>query len=246
VGDVSVTSSDVADDATSAANRREILSAAFTLSAAIGVIGFVFGVGVISAGGTVAHACVMSLLVFTGASQFSAVSVIASGGTTGAALGGAMLLAARNTVYGLAMSRYIEGSLPKRLVAAQLTIDETTAIATAQDRPEDKRYAFWATGIALFLCWNTGGVIGALVGGSINPETYGLDVAFPAAYVAMVLPHLRHRRGLIASALGAATCVVLIPFTPVGVPILCAAAAILVGLPPPADPDDILTEGVPR
>ncbi len=74
-------------------------------------------------------------------------------------------------------------------------------MATAQDRPEDKRYAFWATGIALFLCWYTGGLIGALVGGSINPETFGLDVAFPAAYIAMVLPHLRHRRGLIAGAL---------------------------------------------
>ena len=117
MGDVSVTSSEVADDATSAANRREILSAALTLSAAIGVIGFVFGVGVISAGGTVAYACLMSLLVFTGASQVKAVTVIASGGTTGAALGGTMILAAPNTVYGLAMSRYIEGSLPKRLVA---------------------------------------------------------------------------------------------------------------------------------
>lgn len=240
-----MTASDVADDANPAANRREILSAVVTMSAAVAVIGFVFGVGAVSAGATVLQACVMSLLVFTGASQFSAVSVVASGGTTGAALGGAMVLAARNTVYGLAMSRYIGGSLPRRLVAAQFTIDETTAMAMAQERVEEKRYAFWATGVTLYLCWNLGGLIGAVVGGSIDPETYGLDVAFPAAYVAMVLPHLRHRRGLIAGVLGAAICVVLVPFTPVGVPILCAAAAILIGLPRPTEPDDMPTEGMP-
>ena len=211
--------------------RRSILSAVLTLAGAVGVIGFVFGVGAVAAGGSVAQAVVMSVLVFTGASQFSAVSVVAAGGSTGAALGGAMLLAARNTLYGLVMSRYITGSLPKRLLAAQLTLDETTAIATAQEQPDDKRYAFWASGFALFVFWNTGGLVGALVSASFDPATYGLDVAFPAAYVAMVLPHLRHRRGLIAGALGATVCVILVPFTPVGVPILCSAAAILVGLP---------------
>ena len=79
----------------------------------------------------------------------------------------------------------------------------------------------------------------------MNPETFGLDVAFPAAFVAMVLPHLRHRRGLIAGVLGAAICLVLIPFTPVGVPILCAAAATLVGLPPPTVAGEMPTEAMP-
>jgi 4-azaleucine resistance transporter AzlC len=218
------------------ADRRSIVSAAVTMAAALSVIGFVFGVGAVAAGASIVQTCLMSVLVFTGASQFSAVSVVASGGSTGAALGGAMLLAARNTVYGLAMSRHLGGSLPKRLVAAQVTIDETTAMALAQDREIDKRYAFWATALALFVFWNTGGLVGALVGGSIDPETFGLDVAFPAAYVAMVLPHLRHRDGLIAGIVGAVICVVLIPFTPVGVPILGAAAAILVGLREPAEP----------
>ena len=245
MGDVSVTGDDLTGDAGPGADRRGIRSAVLTISAAVGVIGFVFGVGAVAAGASVAQTVVMSLLVFTGASQFSAVSVVASGGSTGAALGGAMILAARNTVYGLAMSRFIGGSLPKRLAAAQITIDETTAMALAQERAEDKRYAFWATGIVLYLVWNTGGLIGALVGGSMNPETFGLDVAFPAAFVAMVLPHLRHRRGLIAGVLGAAICVVLIPFTPVGVPILCAAAAILVGLPPPTVAGEMPTEAMP-
>ena len=244
MGDVSVTGEDRRDDA-SADRRREILVAAFTLAAAVAVIAFVFGVGAVAAGGSVPQVVLMSLLVFTGASQFSAVSVVASGGSTGAALGGAMLLAARNTVYGLAMSRVLTGSLPKRLLAAQFTIDETTAMAATQDRPEDKRYAFWATGLMLFTFWNTGTLIGALVGSSIEPETYGLDVAFPAGYVAMVLPLLRHRRGLIAGVLGAAICVALVPFTPIGLPILCASAAILVGLPRPEHESDIPTEGLP-
>ena len=88
--------------------RAPVVAAALGLGAAVGAFGFVFGVGAVSAGGSVAQACAMSLLVFTGASQFSAVSVVAAGGTMTAALGGAMLLAARNAVYGLAMSRVIQ------------------------------------------------------------------------------------------------------------------------------------------
>ena len=92
-----------------------MVTASLTLGVAVGVFAVAFGVGAVAAGGSVAQTCVMSLLVFTGASQFSAVSVVAAGGTTAAALGGAMLLAARNGVYGLAMSRLIGGSLARRL-----------------------------------------------------------------------------------------------------------------------------------
>jgi predicted branched-subunit amino acid permease len=219
------------------ASRRDITVASLTLGVAVGVFGVVFGVGAVTAGGSIAQACVMSLLVFTGASQFSVVSVVAAGGSTAAALGGAMILAGRNAVYGLAMSRVIGGSLGRRALAAQLTIDETTAMATAQEDAAEMRYAFWATGITVFLCWNTSTLIGALVGSAIDPVTYGLDVAIPAAYVAMVAPHLRHRLGLVAAAAGGAICLVLIPFTPVGVPILCAAAAILVAVRRPAERD---------
>jgi 4-azaleucine resistance transporter AzlC len=205
--------------------------ASVTLGAAVGVFAVAFGVGAVAAGGSVVQACAMSLLVFTGASQFSAVSVVASGGTTTAALGGAMLLAARNGVYGLAMSRLIGGSLFTRLAAAHLTLDESTAMATAQTDPRAQRTAFWITGGAVFLFWNVGTLIGALAGSAIDPQTYGLDAAFPAGFVAMVAPHLRHRLGLLAGALGAAICLVLIPFTPIGVPILCASAAVLLGVP---------------
>ena len=201
------------------------MSASLTLAGAVGLFGVVFGVGFVAVGGTVLQACVMSLLVFTGASQFSAVSVIGSGGA-GAALGGASILAARNAVYGLAMSRVIGGSLGRRLVAAQLTIDESTAMATAQDRPVARRYAFWATGLAVYACWNLATLVGALVGSAIDPKTFGLDAAFPAGYVAMVAPHLRHA-GRSPGVLGAAICLVLTPFTPIGVPVLCAATAVL-------------------
>jgi len=226
--------------------RRDVVVASLTLGAAVGAFAFVFGVGAVAAGGSVAQACAMSFLVFTGASQFSAVTVVAAGGTTSAALGGAMVLAARNAVYGLAMSRVITGSLTRRAVAAQLTIDESTAMASAQEDPAAKRHAFWITGIAVYLCWNAATFAGAVVGTRIEPEAYGLDVAFPAGFVAMVAPHLRHRRGLLAAACGGLICLVLIPLAPVGVPVLCSAAAVLVGLPAPrpGHADDLPDEPV--
>jgi predicted branched-subunit amino acid permease len=226
--------------------RRDVVVASLTLGAAVGAFAFVFGVGAVAAGGSVVQACGMSLLVFTGASQFSAVSVVAAGGTTSAALGGAMVLAARNAVYGLAMSRVITGSFARRAIAAQLTIDESTAMASAQEDVAAKRHAFWTTGIAVYICWNAATLAGALVGTAIEPATYGLDVAFPAGFVAMVAPHLRHRLGLIAAVCGGLICLLLIPVAPVGVPILCASAAVLVGLPAPrpGHADDVPDEPV--
>ena len=195
------------------------------------MFGISFGVGAVSAGASVVQACVISLLVFTGATQFSAVSVIAAGGSVASALGGALLLAARNGVYGLAMSRRLRGSLGRRLVAAQLTTDESTAMSAAQSDPDAQRAAFWITGFSLYLFWNVGTLVGALVGNAIDPEKFGLDAAFPAAYVAMMWPLLRDGRGRLAAALGAVVCLATIPFVPVGIPILCAALAVLVGVP---------------
>jgi 4-azaleucine resistance transporter AzlC len=210
---------------------RSVINASVTLAVAVGIFGISFGVGAVSAGATVLQACAISLLVFTGATQFSAVSVVAAGGSTASALGGALLLAARNGVYGLAMARRLRGSLGRRLVAAQLTIDESTAMSAAQSDPDAQRAAFWITGFSLYFFWNLGTLVGALVGNAIDPENFGLDAAFPAAYVAMVWPLLRDGRGRLAAALGAAICVALIPFVPVGIPILCAAFAVLVGVP---------------
>lgn len=211
---------------------RPILAACLTLSMAVGVFGVSFGVGSVSSGASVMQTVALSALVFTGASQFSAVSVIGAGGSIGAALGGALLLAARNGVYGLAMAKRLPGPLGQRLLAAQLTIDETTAMSAAQSDPRHQRLAFWFTGATLYLFWNGGTIIGALAGTAIDPQKFGLDAAFPAGFVAMVWPLLSHRRSRLAAAFGAAICVVTIPHTPVGVPILCAALAVLVGLAP--------------
>ena len=210
---------------------RPVITSSATLGIAVGAFGVTFGVGAVSAGASVLQACAISLLVFTGATQFSAVTVIGAGGSTASALGGALLLAARNGVYGLAMSRRLSGSLGRRLLAAQLTIDETTAMSSAQTDPAAQRTAFWITGISIYIFWNLGTLLGALAGTAIDPTTYGLDAAFPAGFVAMVWPLLRDHRARVAAAGGAVICLALIPFVPVGLPILGAALALLVGVP---------------
>lgn len=220
------------------ARMRQVFSACVTLGFAVGVYAVSFGVSAVSAGASVAQTCAMSLLIFTGASQFSAVSVIGAGGSPLAAFGGAAVLAARNGVYGLAMASTFSGRLSTRLVAAQLTIDESTAMAAAQDDPQHRRAAFWITGLSVYLFWNVGTLIGALLGKAIDPLTFGLDAAFPASFVALLFPLLRERVPARAAATGALVCLVLIPFVPVGVPILCATVGVLFGLP---DPERVAT-----
>jgi 4-azaleucine resistance transporter AzlC len=212
---------------------RQVIGACITLGFAVGVFAISFGVAAVSAGASVAQACAMSLLVFTGASQISAISVLASGGTAASAFGGAALLSARNGVYGLAMSRHLEGSLGTKLVAAQLVIDESTAMAVAQDDPAHRRAAFWVTGVSVYVFWNAGTLVGALLGTAIDPRTYGLDAAIPAAFVAILFPLLREKVPRRAAIAGAAVCLALIPLAPVGVPILCATVGVLFGIPEP-------------
>jgi 4-azaleucine resistance transporter AzlC len=213
-------------------DMRPVATASVAVGVVIGAFGAVFGVTAIAAGGSVLQACVMSALVFTGASQFSAVSVVADGGSTAAALSSSLLLAARNGVYGLTMARVLGGSLARRLVAAQVVTDETTAMATAQDTRRHQAAAFWMTGLTLYVCWNLGTLGGALLGSEIDPRRWGLDAALPAGFVAMVWPQFRTRNGRLAGLLGAVICLVTIPFVPVGLSILCAALAILVGIRP--------------
>jgi predicted branched-subunit amino acid permease len=170
--------------------------------------------------------------VFTGASQFSAVSVVADGGSTAAALSSSLLLASRNGVYGLTMARVLRGSLARRLGAAHLVLDESTAMATAQTGRREQATAFWVTGLAVFVFWNLGTLAGALVGSEIDPARWGLDAALPAGFVAMVWPQFRTRNGRLAGLIGALVCLMTIPFVPVGVSILCASVAVLIGIRP--------------
>lgn len=206
------------------------VTASIALGAAVGVFAVSFGVLATATGLSVIKACALSLLVFTGASQFTAVGVLHSGGTPATAVGSALLLAARNGAYGLTLSRRFQRSLPVRLVAAHLTIDESTAMATAQPDAERAEKAFWTTGLAVFVFWNLGTLIGALIGDHIgDPKRYGLDAAFPTGFVALLLPQLRLRPARVAALIGATVAVVLVPLTPVGVPILAATVGAAVG-----------------
>ncbi len=221
-------------DPTAPPTGRAVVTASVSLGAAVGLFGVSFGVLAVANGLSVAQASAMSLLVFTGASQFAAVSVVASGGTGGAAVGSALLLAARNGVYGMTMARVLKGSLARRLLAAHLVLDESTAMATAQpDRAEQER-AFWVTGLSVFVFWNVGTLVGALFGGLVgDPATLGLDAAFPAGYVVLLGPHLRTSRGRQTALLAAVLALVTTPFLRPGLPLLVAALAALLGVREP-------------
>lgn len=202
---------------------------ALAVAAATGIYGISFGALAVAAGLGVAKACALSALVFTGGSQFAAVAVVAAGGSAATATGNALLLGARNTAYGFVNAPILERlRLPRRMLATQLVIDETTAVANAQERGEDRFGAFLWTGISLWLCWNLGTLAGALAGERLgDPARWGLDAMFPAAFVALLAPQLRHRGAVPAALVGAAVALVLVPVTPVGVPVLASIVGLL-------------------
>lgn len=197
------------------------------MSLAVAPTGVTFGVVADAAGFDLARIVVMSALVFTGASQFAAVGVINDGGSGGAAVGSALLLAARNALYGPVMRRTLPTSAPARMGAAQFVIDETTAISTAQANRRDAAGAFWFSGVILWLVWNACSVAGALLGAVLgNPETWGLDAAFPAILAALLAPHLRTAAGRTAALGAAAVALGVVPVTGAGVPILVSIVAL--------------------
>lgn len=210
------------DAPSSDASRRAIVSDGLIIGMATGVFGVGFGVLAATAGLTVAQAMALSLLVFTGASQFAVVGITAAAGSPITALGSSLLLAARNGFYGMTMARHVQGSLLKRAVAAQLTIDESTALALAQE-PDDIEAGFWAGGIGVFVFWNLGTLIGVLGGSAIgDPGALGLDAAFPAGFIALMMPALRQRSGQIAAGAGGIIALATTPVTPAGAPIMLA------------------------
>lgn len=200
------------------------------LSVATGVIGITFGVLAATAGFSLPQAVAMSALVFTGASQFAAATVINAGGTELAAVSSGLFLALRNALYGPSVVSVLPRSLAGKLGAAQFVIDETTAMATAQTDQETARKAFWTTAVWLYTLWNLGTVVGVLAGKSIaDPNAWGLDAAFPAAFVALILPHLGTVPGRTAAMVGGAVALALFPFAPPGVPILASSVGVVAG-----------------
>ena len=201
------------------------------LAVACGLIGLPYGVLADSAGLTMAQAVTLSVFTFAGSSQFAYVSVISGGGNPATAVGGALLLAARNALYGPVVTPVLRGGAFRRAVAAQFLTDETTAMASAQDEPNTSHDAFWFTGLAIMSLWVAGTVAGVLLGGNLeDPGAWGLDAAFPAAFVALLVPHVGTRAGKVTALVGAVIALVSVPITPAGAPILMAALAVGPGM----------------
>jgi len=167
--------------------------------------------------------------MFTGASQFAMVGVIGAGGSVWAGAATAALLGTRNALYGVRLSSLLGVTGPRRAASAHFVIDETTAMAIARDTAEKSRFAFWATGLAVFTLWNMGTLIGAVATHALsNPKVLGLDAAPPAAFLALLAPRLRAREPL-AIAFGAGiVALVVLPFVPAGVPLLIVATLVAV------------------
>ena len=205
---------------------------ALSVAVATGLYGVSFGALSVVAGLDVWQTMALSLVMFSGGSQFAFIGVAGSGGSPGAAIATAALVGLRNALYGPQVAPLIGVSGPRRLLAAQLTIDESTAVGTAQRDPAAARAGFWWTGAGVFLLWNAFTLVGALVGDAAgDPRRYGLDAAAAAAFLALVWPRLSNRT---AQAVAGAAVVVALSTTPVlpsGVPVLLAAVvAVLVGV----------------
>ena len=206
--------------------------AGLSIGIATGAYGVSFGALSVAAGLDVWQTMALSLLLFTGGSQFALVGVIGAGGAPIAAVATSTLLGVRNGLYGLELARVLRLRGWRRAGAAHLTIDESTATALAQDEPAARRAGFWAAGLAVFTFWNLATLLGALLGNALgDPRVWGLDAAAAAAFVALIWPRLHGRTSIVTAALAAAIALVTLVPLPAGVPVLLAAlAAVLVGL----------------
>ena len=197
--------------------KRDSLS----VGLAVGAAGAAFGAVAVAGHFTVAQACVLSLVLFSGASQFSLVAVMSSGGSALSAIITGAFLGGRNGLYGVRMAQILQLKGAKRALAAQITIDESTGVAIAQTTLEDQRTAFWYTGFGVFIFWNLFTLIGALGAKAIgDTSAWGLDVASPAIFCAVLFPRLKERKMLIAGVLAFVWAISITEFVPAGVPII--------------------------
>jgi predicted branched-subunit amino acid permease len=211
--------------------RGAVLRAAFGVGLATGAYGVSFGAISVAAGLSVAQTCALSLLMFTGGSQFALVGVLGVGGGALAAGATAAMLGTRNAFYGLRLAEMLKVRGIRRAVAAQLVIDESTAVAVGQTSPRTARLGFWATGIAVFACWNLATALGAVGAGALrDPRDLGLDAAAPAAFLALLAPRMRSAQPWVVGLVAALVALASVPYVPVGVPVLLAAVVALVGL----------------
>lgn len=196
-----------------------------SIAIAVGVYGISFGALAVAAGLSVWQAVALSLLMFTGGSQFAFIGVLAGGGTLGAATTAASLLGIRNAVYGVQLNALLRPRGLLKPLMAQLTIDESTATAVAQPDIAEQRRGFWTAGIGVFVMWNLFTALGALLGSQIgDPAAFGLDGAAVAAFLGLLWPRLKGRDAAAIAVASAFVTLVAVPFVPAGIPIIVAAA----------------------
>ena len=197
------------------------------LCLADGLVGLSFGAIAVAGGMDLWVPVTMSVLVFAGGAQFAAVGLVLSGGGAVAAVVTGLLLNLRLLPFGFAVADVPGRGLVRRMAGAQVITDETVAFALGEPDPTRRRAVFWACGTGLFVFWNVGVVVGAVAGGAItDTDAFGLDAAFPAVLLALLLPALTDRRTRVAAAVGAVLAVATTPLLPAGLPVLTALAAL--------------------
>jgi predicted branched-subunit amino acid permease len=200
-----------------------VLRDSLAVAIPVGTYGAAFGAASIAAGFSILQTCLLSLLLFSGASQFAVVGVMGAGGSAISAIATGSLLGFRNGLYGLKMAPILKLRGIKKVIAAQLTIDESTGVAIGQEPrgEEASRYAFWATGIGVYVFWNLFTLFGALGAQAIgNPSAWGLDAAVPAAFLGLVWPRLINNKSRLVAITAALLALALTPIAPAGVPII--------------------------
>lgn len=207
-------------------DKRVVLRDSLAVAIPVGTYGAAFGAAAVGSGFSVLQSCLLSLLLFSGASQFAVVGVIGSGGSALSAIATGSLLGIRNGLYGMRMAPVLSLRGIKKLVGAQITIDESTGVAINQESKgvPASRYGFWATGLGVYVFWNLFTLIGAFGAQSIgDPSAWGLDAAVPAAFLGLVWPRLIDARSKSIAISAAALALLLIPLAPAGVPIIATA-----------------------
>lgn len=206
----------------------------FSVSLTVGAYGIAFGAAGVAAGFSVFQSCLLSLLTFSGASQFAIVGVIGAGGSALSGITTASLLGIRNGLYGLRMAPLLQVKGLRRVVAAQITIDESTGVALSQEERGESamRHGFWLTGFGVYIFWNIFTLIGALGAQAMgDPAAWGLDAAVPAAFLGLVWPRLKKNSDRILAASAALLSLALTPILPAGIPIISTAIlAVIFGL----------------
>lgn len=211
-------------------DRAAVWRQAMSVGIATGAYGVSFGAVGVASGLSIAQTAVLSLLMFSGGSQFALAGVVAAGGGGVTAVLTPAFVGVRNAFYGLQMSPVVRARGWRRIAAIQLTIDESTAVGSAQlatrpDRPDLARLGFWATGGSIYVLWNLTTLAGALAGSALgNPSRYGFDAAAAGAFLALLWPRLRTAGTVQIAVAAAAVATLALPFTGAGVPVLLAAA----------------------